>query len=71
MKLEWLDISKKEIEIDQDSQYVYLFVGKEGDKLESDLKFIQVYVGRVRYGMGDYAVIDSKRDLYKLGSGRL
>jgi Fe-S cluster assembly protein SufD len=41
MKPIWLDLKKELVEIkENNSQYVYLYVGKEGDSLESHINFL-------------------------------
>ncbi|MCA9385082.1 SufD family Fe-S cluster assembly protein [Candidatus Dojkabacteria bacterium] len=40
MKTQWLDLSDNKIDISENAQYVGLFIGREGEKLESSLSFI-------------------------------
>lgn len=40
MKTNWFSLDEKEIVVDEDSQYVALFIGSKGDKIDSDVKFI-------------------------------
>lgn len=40
MKTKYFDLKQKELLIEEDTQYVTLFVGKEGESVTSNIKFI-------------------------------